>query len=231
MTTEDSKDAEMTDESGESPITKRSILDKLLKLAASAKGTKGTRASNQEIPLSSIAQICVGEYPHPHSYMLMTELCNLGKKKTPELQFAVGSALSCIALGGASLAAVDEHHSASIVATESSAQCFEVVLCYIFDNWVSHALASGRQAAGIWLLSLVKYCPKHPALAKRLKPLQNVFSDLLSEGDEFTQASPLIDSCSLHLVARTWQARVLVLSMIWGMWKCKRSSLAFLLEP
>lgn len=40
---------------------------------------------------------------------------------------------------------------------------------------------SSRHSTGIWLLALVKNCPKHPSIVKRKETLQYAFTELLSD--------------------------------------------------
>lgn len=61
------------------------------------------------------------------------------------------------------------------------------VLDEILGAWVRRPLARARQAAGVWLLCLVKHCAARPELRARVAALQSAFVELLSEGDEFTQ--------------------------------------------
>lgn len=40
---------------------------------------------------------------------------------------------------------------------------------------------ASRHSTGIWLLALVKNCPKHPSIVKRKEILQYAFTELLSD--------------------------------------------------
>lgn len=61
------------------------------------------------------------------------------------------------------------------------------ILDEILQQWTKKPLARARQAAGVWLLSLVRHCSGFVELREHLPAIQVTFVDLLSEGDEFTQ--------------------------------------------
>jgi proteasome component ECM29 len=190
--------------------TKRSVMEKLLKLAA-----KESSAGNiREAAVTSIGTLCIGDWPHPHFNLVLEGLGNLAKVKTVDVHFSVGITLCCLGAGKDTTAAVDPWHlsdpaadKAAVAVAAPTAMAVDdanepgsdadvcpapgdalaTVLSNILDVWVPHPRAGSRQAAGIWLMTLLKNCGEHVAVLSKLQQIQQAFTGLLSEGDEFTQ--------------------------------------------
>jgi len=181
-------------------LTKRSLISKLLRLSKST-GPKGASTSTRvnEAAVHCLGLMSVGEYPHGCFEELLAGLCDTSSVKSIELQFTVGTALCCTGMGPASLAAIDRWRwRDNEVVVESAAKKARldadapkprlgVAIDGILEKWARHPLAWRRQAAGIWLVSILKYCSDSPDLPPRLQRIQGSFSNLLSEGDEFAQ--------------------------------------------
>jgi hypothetical protein len=73
------------------------------------------------------------------------------------------------------------------VATTESSMAMSDVVNRIMMTYASVPLASTRQCVGIWLLSILKYCTAVEELSRHLESIQSILTDLLAEGDEFTQ--------------------------------------------
>ena len=59
----------------------------------------------------------------------------------------------------------------------------------ILDKYANHALASTRQAAVVWMLSIMKLCGTLPSVQERLRNIQRVLLSLVGEADEITQVT------------------------------------------
>ena len=76
----------------------------------------------------------------------------------------------------------DEAGATAAVQGSAPADGMGAVLAHILDKWVRHPRAGSRQAAGVWLVTMLKHCGTKPAVQARLYDIQGAFSDLLSEG-------------------------------------------------
>ena len=141
---------------------------------------------------------------------ILNALYALDKTKSEEIHFTVGEALSCVASGAVSAAAKDPLHPEiddSLVdddedkqpakataqkpedaktkqqpQAEQAAEYPEVmadVLTKLFSLLQSGSNLS-RNAAAIWLLSLLQHSPTHPELRSKLPLIQAHFSRLLA---------------------------------------------------
>jgi hypothetical protein len=70
---------------------------------------------------------------------------------------------------------------------EAEAHGLAAVVDAVLTKWSRHPLSWRRQAAGIWLVSILKYCSESRDLQPRLHRIQGSFSNLLAEGDDFAQ--------------------------------------------
>jgi hypothetical protein len=150
----------------------------------------------QEAAISCLGLLAAGQYPHPNAVAIGAALTGTAEKcPQPELHFTVGTALSLMTTGPLSSAIYDELHPLLPASTPASDQpeaplsspLLAALLDEIFSVWLQKTMARARQAAGIWLVSLVRHCGRWTQVLQRLPALQAAFSDLLSEGDDFTQ--------------------------------------------
>ena len=169
-------------------LTQLSVISELIRLAQ--REGKGPVAKVREAAIHALGLLGVGAYPHPHFATMLTGLCEVAKVKSIELQFTVGEALSCLAAGSFSTMAVNEwrlRKEGAPVRVPLPGDAMERTLDEIFTNWAPHGQAVVRQGAGVWLVSLLKFCGTHPAVSARLSDIQMILTDFLAEGDEFTQ--------------------------------------------
>ncbi|MEE6507894.1 hypothetical protein FKM82_017224 [Ascaphus truei] len=111
--------------------------------------------------------------------------------KQIELQFTVGEAITNAAVGTKSAAARDVW----IITEEEYTPPADVkvndevpwVLEQILNKYVVSVNPHIRQAACIWLLSLVKKLSTHQDIRSKLKEIQSAFISVLSENDELSQ--------------------------------------------
>ena len=107
--------------------------------------------------------------------------------RRPELQFAVGEALSCAASGwkSSSLSTALDVGSPS-TPTESQPDVLHVVLEKVLTDCKSTKPAL-KQAAVIWLLCLVQYCGHLPEVYGQLRLCQAAFKSFLSDRESLNQ--------------------------------------------
>eukprot|EP00039_Didymoeca_costata_P013908 m.217981 g.217981 ORF g.217981 m.217981 type:complete len:1891 (-) comp15896_c0_seq5:51-5723(-) len=191
-------------------ITIGYIMSKLLKTASREKTTPKAR----EGALNCIGVLCIGSYPHPFTEEILNGLTAVSKIKSVESQFTVGTALCCLGAGSKSTAAADPW---ALADAETPAQAsslnigqkaetsaddkmeiddkptdmditpLDKILKDLISKWVRHPRAISRQAAGVWLVSVLKHCGGLQPVQKNLQALQQAFTGLLSEADGFTQ--------------------------------------------
>ena len=119
--------------------------------------------------------------------MLVDSLYGLHETRQPELQFAVGSALSCAAIGWKSksligLLDVEGTLPRDVYRDSTLDRMAEKVL-----NDCKQTKPSLRQASVIWLLSLVEYCGHCPEIRSRLRQCQLAFKGFLADKDSLNQ--------------------------------------------
>lgn len=171
------------------------IIRRLLRLSRS----EGSARVN-EAAVHCLGSLSVGEFPHPCFKILMSGLCEASAVKSIELQFTIGQALAVTGMGPKSEAARDRWRwKDTLRAEELSAakrqkldptpitSSVSSVVDTILSDWSRHPLAWRRQAAGIWLVSILKFCRESPELQSKLHRVQGSFSNLLAEGDDFAQ--------------------------------------------
>lgn len=116
-------------------------------------------------------------------------LYELENVRQPEIQFAVGSSLSCAAVGWRSkslVGALDIQGPLPQTPERKSA------LSKIFDKVLLDCRTtkpSLRQASVIWLLCLVQYCGHLADAQSRLRKCQSTFKGFLSDRDSLNQES------------------------------------------
>ena len=120
---------------------------------------------------------------------IIEKLYDLHTVRQPEVQFAVGAALSCAAIGwqSKSLISAQDIQGPVLVSparsTTSSSVLDEVLLkC----KTTKPAL---RQASVIWLLCLVQYCSHLKEIQDRLRECQVAFKGFLADRDSLNQES------------------------------------------
>ena len=116
-------------------------------------------------------------------------LYDLQDVRQPEVQFAVGSALSCAAVGWRSkslIAALD------IDGPLPQTPKREITLPQMFENVMIDCKTTKpalRQASVIWLLCLVQYCGHLEDAQSRLQKCQSIFKGFLSDRESLNQES------------------------------------------
>ena len=120
---------------------------------------------------------------------IIEELYNLHTVRQAEVQFAIGSALSCAAIGWQSkslIAALDIQSSEPMSSPRTTTLQSMLDQVLLDCKTTKPAL---RQASVIWLLCLVQYCGHHHDVQSRLKECQIAFKGFLADRDSLNQES------------------------------------------
>ncbi|KAF2265666.1 major component of the proteasome [Lojkania enalia] len=127
------------------------------------------------------------------------KLYELHEVRQPEVQFSVGEALSCFAIGwesSALIAALDIQHSDQPTdpwdtpLLTPSGPTREKTLASVIDKTIKGSRQSKpalKKASVIWLLCLLQYCGHKPEMQEYLAQCQNAFKQCLSDRDEVVQ--------------------------------------------
>ncbi|KAG1956648.1 proteasome adapter and scaffold protein ECM29 [Pimephales promelas] len=168
-------------------FTKLSLVDNLLARIPSGKET----GKMKERAIQTLGFLPVGDGEFPHQKKILQGLMDSVEAKQVELQFTVGEALTNAAVGSCSGAARDVW-----TCTEDQYCPPENIKNNDIVPWVLNSILSKyipspnphvRQAACIWLLSLVKKLSHHKEIQSHLKEIQTAFISILSDPDELSQ--------------------------------------------
>ena len=120
---------------------------------------------------------------------IVQALYELHSVRQAEVQFAVGAALSCAAVGLQSKSLVVYYDISTEFATSSfRADCPGSIIDRVLSDCKSTKPAL-RQASVIWLLCLVQYCGHVQQVQERLRDCQVAFKGFLADRDSLNQES------------------------------------------
>ncbi|XP_023933323.1 proteasome-associated protein ECM29 homolog [Lingula anatina] len=179
---EKAEDSAVKDET----VTKLSIVDCLISKVQATKEPMKVR----EKAAWCLGTLCVGEAMFPHTQRVMKGMLDCAQPKQIELHLTVGEALVCAALGSHSPVArdpwtVQEDNFKPL--TDAGKDEVEWLLSELHTKYVRSDNPHIRQAACVWLLSLVKSCSGHKVIQENMKTIQGAFMSLLAENNEITQ--------------------------------------------
>lgn len=120
---------------------------------------------------------------------IVESLYDLHEVRRPEIQFAVGQALSVASVGWGSTSLVTAFDVDGRPPEQDVGRSSKV-LADVVDKVLQDCRASKptlKKASAIWLLSLVQCCGHFDAVQKRLRKCQAAFGDLLADRDEVVQ--------------------------------------------
>ena len=165
------------------PYTSTSLVDKLTAVAE-----KGEEKA--VVALGHFAMLCNEEdTPDSDLQHILGSLYELHRVKQPEVQFAVGSALSCAAAGWNSkslISAMDVEGPPPEASLRT--RVLQDMLGKILEDCKTTKPAL-RQASVIWLLCLVQNCGHLPAFQTHLRKCQATFMGFLADRDTLNQES------------------------------------------
>ncbi|XP_043096991.1 proteasome adapter and scaffold protein ECM29 [Puntigrus tetrazona] len=168
-------------------FSKLSLVDNLLSRIPSGKET----GKMKERTIQTLGFLPVGDGEFPHQKKVLQGLMDSVEAKQVELQFTVGEALTNAAIGSCSGAARDVW-----TCTEDqfcppdnvkNNDIVPWVLSSVLSKYIPSPNPHVRQAACIWLLSLVKKLSHHKEIQSHLKEIQTAFISVLSDPDELSQ--------------------------------------------
>lgn len=168
-------------------FTKLSAVENLLARIPSGKES----SKMKERSIQTLGYLPVGDGDFPHQKKLLQGLMDSVEAKQVELQFIVGEAITSAAIGTSSGAARDPW----ICTEEQYNPPYNVknndvvpwVLNSILAKYIPSQNPHVRQAACIWLLSIVKKLSQHKEIKTHLKEIQNSFISVLSDPDDLSQ--------------------------------------------
>ncbi|XP_022614384.1 proteasome-associated protein ECM29 homolog [Seriola dumerili] len=168
-------------------ITKLSTVENLL--ARIPSGKESTKMKERSI--QTLGHLPVGDGDFPHQKKLLQGLMDSVEAKQVELQFTVGEAITSAAIGTSSGAARDPwtctEEQYSPPHNVKNNDVVPWVLNSILSRYIPSQNPHVRQAACIWLLSLVKKLSQHKEIMSHLKEIQVAFISVLSDPDELSQ--------------------------------------------
>ncbi|KAI9683351.1 MAG: proteasome component M29 [Trizodia sp. TS-e1964] len=118
---------------------------------------------------------------------ILENLFALHEVRQPEFQFAVGEALSCVAIGWESkslIVALDT--GCAPPTTPIRSDTLSTTMDKILDDCKS-TKPTMRKACSIWLLCLIQFCGHFPETVSRLRRCQTAFKNFLSDRDDLVQ--------------------------------------------
>ncbi|XP_043971020.1 proteasome adapter and scaffold protein ECM29 [Gambusia affinis] len=168
-------------------FTKLSVTENLLARITSGKES----AKMKERSITTLGYLPVGDPDFPHQKKLLQGLMDSVEAKQLELQFTVGEAITSAAIGTSSGAARDPwtctEDQYSPPHNVKNNDVVPWVLNSILSRYIPSQNPHVRQAACIWLLSLVKKLSQHKEITSHLKEIQIAFISVLSDPDELSQ--------------------------------------------
>ncbi|NXD27831.1 ECM29 protein, partial [Spelaeornis formosus] len=184
-------------------FTKLQLVENLLARIPSSKETNKARFllyggvifcfvfKMKERAIQTLGYFPVGDEDFPHQKLLLQGLMDSVEAKQIELQFTVGEAITSAAVGTSSVAARDAWTVSEEEYIPPSDLKVNDVVPWVLDLILNKHIISPnphvRQAACIWLLSLVKKLSTHKAIKSHLKDIQSAFLSILSDSDELGQ--------------------------------------------
>ena len=162
-----------------------SISSIVSKLKAKAKGGD----EKAIIALGDLSMLCAEGDEESYLDEIINVLYSLQETRQPEVQFAVGSALSFVAVGWSSEVSVGR---LDIEGFPCSMPRREKTLSGMIDKILKDCRTtrpSLRQASVIWLLCLVQYCGQLPDITSRLRECQVAFKGFLADHDSLNRES------------------------------------------
>ncbi|XP_032096225.1 proteasome adapter and scaffold protein ECM29 isoform X1 [Sapajus apella] len=170
-----------------SGFTKLHLVESLLNRIPSSKETNKMK----ERAIQTLGYFPVGDGDFPHQKLLLQGLMDSVEAKQIELQFTIGEAITSAAIGTSSVAARDAWLVTEEEYTPPTEAKVNDVVPWVLDVILNKHIISPnphvRQAACIWLLSLVRKLNTHKEVKSHLKEIQSAFVSVLSENDELSQ--------------------------------------------
>lgn len=141
------------------------------------------------LALGNLAMLCVENSEDSYLNQIISVLYTLHESRQPEVQFAIGSALSSAAAGWASEVSVGRLDvGESPPPMPSREKTLPHMIHKILEDCKT-TKPSLRQASVIWLLCLVQYCGHLQGVQGRLRECQAAFKGFLADHDSLNRES------------------------------------------
>eukprot|EP00124_Ichthyophonus_hoferi_P004629 Ihof_evm1s534 gene=Ihof_evmTU1s534 len=160
----------------ETQLTRAHIVGQLLYCIKKAKEMKMTEAA-----VTTLGRLGLRDPALPSLEAVLAALYATQREKSPDLHFSVGLALARIGSHTGTITNIDSTED-SFTPTSTMGSILSEVL-----GLVTSPAPPVRQAACVWLMSLVKFNPHHPIIQERLHNVQQGLTIFLGDADEFTQ--------------------------------------------
>ncbi|XP_074640240.1 proteasome adapter and scaffold protein ECM29-like [Tubulanus polymorphus] len=175
-----------SDNLSDEKVNSLSVVQRLVDIVQKTKQSGKIR----EKAAMTLGYICVGNNAFEQRKLAMEGMLDCGQPNQMELHFTVGEALVNAALGVTAPAArdiwkVDEKEFKSAIPNPLIE--LEWLSNQLLTKYMSSPNPHIRQAACIWLLTLVKRCGSCPGVRSKLVNIQAAFMNLLTESNELTQ--------------------------------------------
>ncbi|KAL5016584.1 hypothetical protein ScPMuIL_006173 [Solemya velum] len=165
-------------------VTKLSLVNTLINIVKTGREIIKTK----ERAALCLGYLCVGDQEFPHRRKVVQDLMEAVQAKQVELHFTISESLVCAAQGAMSCARRDLWtEPEEFKVQEGDSDDIEWYTGLLLSKYVQHVNPHIRQAACIWLLSLVKKCSAHKSIQGKMQQIQGAFMKLISESDEVTQ--------------------------------------------
>lgn len=153
-------------------------------------GAKANGGNEKAIlALGDLAMLCVENGEDSYLNQIISVLYSLHESRQPEVQFAIGSALSSAAAGWASEVSVGRLDlGESPPPMPSRKKTLSHMIGKILKD-CNTTKPSLRQASVIWLLCLVQYCGQLQGIQGRLRECQAAFKGFLADHDSLNRES------------------------------------------
>ncbi|XP_014680930.1 PREDICTED: proteasome-associated protein ECM29 homolog [Priapulus caudatus] len=169
-------------------MTKACIVNTLLKKMSSSQEPNSVK----EKAMQTLANLCVADDTFPWKRHILEKLLSSPQPHQIDLNFACGDALVSAALGRKSAARRDmwvqsEKDFLKENLSEKGDDHVSWLLDQLLEKLGGKSNAITRQAACVWLLTLVSKAAEHEAVTARLIDIQTSFINMLADTDELTQ--------------------------------------------
>lgn len=140
----------------------------------------------------TLGYLCVGDEKFPFNknvidYLLQTAYHDMDI----DVHFSVGEALACACLGSFSPAATDiwtvDRNNFKVQNISTEMKLLQWLLTEILQKFIVHTKTSVRQAACVWLITLLKQCGNQQIMKIQLPTIQNALMNLLADSNDIIQ--------------------------------------------
>ncbi|XP_064476674.1 proteasome adapter and scaffold protein ECM29-like [Ornithodoros turicata] len=176
--------------SSESEVTKMAVVTAVANILKNNK----LPAKSREKAAQTLGYLCLGDKGFPHTRAVLDVLLGITFEAADvEVHFTVGEAICSALLGPASPQArdfwtVSEKDFVAPSDYSPPMEPMDWLVNEILEKFVRNPKPAVRQAACIWILSLLKRCSRYGPVLSRLKLIQTSLLNLLADRSDLTQS-------------------------------------------